>query len=60
MYSKNPPHHHTNVVCCGLEIIKGKFIVEGNVSERDWQHYVVALLFHDIGFSKRTILMANG
>ena len=47
--------HTFYVVCCGLEIIKGKFIVEGNVSERDWQHYVVALLFHDIGYIKNIL-----
>jgi len=47
--------HTFYVVCCGLEIIKGKFIVEGNVSERDWQHYVIALLFHDIGYIKNIL-----
>ncbi len=47
--------HTFYVVCCGLEIIKGKFIVEGNVSEHDWQHYVIALLFHDIGYIKNIL-----
>ena len=47
--------HTFYVVCCGLEIIKGKFIVEGDVLKRDWQHYVIALLFHDIGYIKNIL-----
>jgi hypothetical protein len=34
----------------GQEILRGKHISEGGVSPRDWLHFVVSLLCHDIGY----------
>ncbi|MCF8260235.1 MAG: hypothetical protein K9J12_05630 [Melioribacteraceae bacterium] len=34
------------------EIIRGKHLKEGGVSPEDWMHYILAILFHDIGYVK--------
>lgn len=44
--------HTILVTLVGQEILKGKQILEGNVSAEDWLHLIVSLLFHDIGFIK--------
>lgn len=44
--------HTILVTLVGQEILKGKQILEGNVSAEDWLHLIVSLLFHDIGFLK--------
>ncbi|MBE9114713.1 HD domain-containing protein [Lusitaniella coriacea LEGE 07157] len=42
--------HTLRVALAGQEILLGKQIQEGNVTERDWLHGIVALLCHDIGY----------
>ncbi|GJQ63698.1 MAG: metal-dependent phosphohydrolase [Melioribacteraceae bacterium] len=48
------PYHnldHTIMVSSvGLQILKGKHILEGGVAPKDWLHFMLALLCHDIGF----------
>ena len=48
------PYHdvpHTILVTdVGQEILKGKHLSEGGVTPRDWLHFVVSLLCHDIGY----------
>ncbi|HYE01513.1 MAG TPA: metal-dependent phosphohydrolase [Alphaproteobacteria bacterium] len=42
---------HTILVTeVGMEILRGRHILEGGVSPRDWLHFVIALLCHDIGY----------
>ena len=42
--------HTCMVTLCGQEIFAGKKILEGELNSRDWLHFTVALLFHDIGY----------
>jgi hypothetical protein len=42
--------HSANVTQVGLEIIRGKQLLDGGVSPEDWLHFVVALVCHDIGY----------
>ncbi|MCF8435316.1 MAG: hypothetical protein K9G57_00600 [Ignavibacteriales bacterium] len=42
--------HTIMVTSVGQEILKGKHLLEGGVSPRDWMHFTIALLCHDIGF----------
>ncbi len=42
--------HTIMVSSVGLHILKGKHILEGGVSPKDWLHFMLALLCHDIGF----------
>jgi hypothetical protein len=48
------PYHdlqHTIVVTLvGQEILWGKHMCEGGVSPRDWLHFLISLLLHDIGY----------
>jgi hypothetical protein len=52
--TSDAPYHDYNhtilVTLVGQEILKGKHMSEGGVSPRDWLHYVVSLLCHDIGY----------
>src|SRR4029453_12190281 len=34
----------------GQEILRGKHVREGGVSPRDWMHFILSLLCHDIGY----------
>jgi hypothetical protein len=43
-------YHTIMVTTVGQEILKGKQISEGGVSPRDWVHFTVSLLCHDIGY----------
>lgn len=43
-------NHTIMVTLVGQEILKGKHIREGGVSPRDWLHFLLALLCHDIGY----------
>lgn len=45
-------NHTMLVTLVGQEILRGKHIREGGVSPDDWLHTVVALLCHDIGYSR--------
>ncbi len=44
--------HTIMVVLAGQEILRGKHLMEGGVKPRDWLHYIMALLCHDIGYVK--------
>jgi len=42
--------HTIMVTLVGQEILKGKHLREGGVSPRDWMHFMLSLLCHDIGY----------
>jgi hypothetical protein len=44
--------HTVMVTLAGQSILEGKHLSEGGVSPRDWAHFVIALLCHDIGYVK--------
>ena len=44
--------HTIMVSLAGLAIIEGKHLREGGVTPRDWMHYMIAVLCHDIGYVK--------
>jgi len=52
--NSDAPYHDVNhtilVTEVGQEILKGKQLSEGGVSARDWLHFGIALLCHDIGY----------
>lgn len=44
--------HTIMVTMSGQAILRGKHLVEGGVTPRDWLHVTMALLCHDIGYVK--------
>ena len=44
--------HTLLVTQAGQEILRGKQILDGDVTSEDWVHAIVALLCHDIGYVK--------
>ncbi len=44
--------HTIMVTLVGQAILKGKHLCEGGVTPRDWLHFLIALLCHDIGYVK--------
>ena len=42
--------HTIMVTLVGQEILRGRHISVGGVSPRDWLHFIVSLLCHDIGY----------
>jgi hypothetical protein len=42
--------HTIMVTSVGQAILQGKHLLEGGVVPRDWFHFIVALLCHDIGY----------
>jgi hypothetical protein len=38
------------VTMVGQEILRGKLVMEGDVSNREWVHFMLSLLNHDIGY----------
>ncbi|MBE0681786.1 MAG: metal-dependent phosphohydrolase [Anaerolineales bacterium] len=44
--------HTIMVSLAGQAIIEGKHLREGGVTPRDWMHYMMATLCHDIGYVK--------
>ena len=52
--NSDAPYHDMNhtimVTLVGLEILRGKHISEGGVTPRDWLHFIISLLCHDIGY----------
>lgn len=42
--------HTMMVTLVGQQILRGKRIVDGNVTSLDWLHFLCALLCHDIGY----------
>ncbi|HKI73780.1 MAG TPA: hypothetical protein VJ998_04020 [Pseudomonadales bacterium] len=52
--NSDAPYHDINhtmmVTMVGMEILRGKILIEGSVSAKDWVHFIVSLLNHDIGY----------
>lgn len=52
--NSDAPYHDANhtimVTLVGLQIIRGKVLLEGNISPADWVMFVISLLHHDIGY----------
>lgn len=48
------PYHdltHTIMVTqVGQEILRGRLLCQGDVSPADWLHFVISLLYHDVGY----------
>ena len=44
--------HTIMVSLAGQAIIEGKHLREGGIMPRDWMHYMIAVLCHDIGYVK--------
>jgi len=44
--------HTILVALVGQAILKGKHLCEGGVTPKDWLHFMMALLCHDIGYVK--------
>jgi len=42
--------HTMMVALAGQAILEGKHFCEGGVSPRDWLHFMIAVLCHDIGY----------
>lgn len=42
--------HTVMVTDVGLEILRGKHILHGGVTTKDWLHFMISLLCHDIGY----------
>ncbi len=42
--------HTIHVTEVGQQLLKGKQILHGGVSPRDWMHFTIATLLHDIGY----------
>lgn len=42
--------HSIMVTLVGQEILRGKYLSEGSVTPREWVHFIVSLLCHDIGY----------
>ena len=43
-------NHTIMVTLVGQEILRGRHISAGGVTPRDWLHFIVSLLGHDIGY----------
>src|SRR5262249_5237489 len=43
-------HHTIMVTLVGQEILRGRHISVGGVTPRDWLHFIISLLCHDIGY----------
>ncbi len=52
--NSDAPYHDMNhtimVTSVGQEIARGKHTSEGGVTPRDWLHFMISLLCHDIGY----------
>ena len=44
--------HTVLATLAGQAILEGKHLSEGGVTPRDWMHFMIALLCHDIGYLK--------
>ena len=43
-------NHTIMVTLVGQEVLRGRHISVGGVTPRDWLHFIVSLLCHDIGY----------
>ncbi len=54
--NSDAPYHDTThtimVTLVGMEILRGKSMMDGSVSNDDWIHFVISLLNHDIGYAR--------
>jgi hypothetical protein len=52
--NSDAPYHDLGHTICvtlvGQEVMRGKHLREGGVSPRDWLHFIISLLCHDIGY----------
>jgi hypothetical protein len=52
--NSDAPYHDLGHTICvtlvGQEVLRGKHLSEGGVSPRDWLHFIISLLCHDIGY----------
>ena len=52
--NSDAPYHDANhtmmVTSVGMEILRGKILIEGGVSAKEWVHFMIPLLNHDIGY----------
>jgi hypothetical protein len=44
--------HTVMATLAGQAIVEGRHLSEGGVMPKDWAHFIIALLFHDIGYVK--------
>jgi hypothetical protein len=44
--------HTVMSTLAGQAILEGRHLSEGGVTPKDWAHFIIALLFHDIGYVK--------
>ncbi len=44
--------HTVMATLAGQAIVEGKHLSEGGVTPKDWAHFIIALLVHDIGYVK--------
>ena len=52
--------HTCLVTLCGQEIFCGKKVKEGDLNAKDWLHFTISLLFHDIGYVKNILPNDDG
>ena len=52
--NSDAPYHDLGHTICvtlvGQEVLRGKHLREGGISPRDWLHFIISLLCHDIGY----------
>ena len=52
--NSDAPYHDLGHTICvtmlGQEVLRGKHLREGGVGPRDWLHFIISLLCHDIGY----------
>jgi len=52
--NSDAPYHDLGHTICvtlvGQEVLRGKHLREGGVSPRDWLHFIISLVCHDIGY----------
>jgi len=52
--NSDAPYHDVNhtimVTNVGTEILRGKVLIEGGVTSKEWVHFIISLLNHDIGY----------
>ena len=53
-------NHTIMVTLVGQEILRGKHISVGGVTPREWLHFIVSLLCHDIGYVRGVCRQDDG
>ena len=52
--NSDAPYHDLGHTMCvtlvGREVLRGKHLREGGIRPRDWLHFIISLLCHDIGY----------